>query len=84
MRSGSFYTILITAGYATGQAPPIPDQIIGWTYDPNGHGFADNAVELEVFLDFQCYDSMRSWPGLKDMANHYGREVLYQTMQSIY
>ena len=55
---------------------PIPNRIPGWSYDPNGNGFLDNAIEVEVFIDLQCPDCKMAWDTLKEMANHYGKQVI--------
>ena len=54
---------------------PIPSRITGWSYDPNGTGFDENAIEVEVFFDLLCPDCLMAWKGLKEMANYYGQKV---------
>jgi hypothetical protein len=55
---------------------PIPNKPTGWSYDPKGTGFQDDAIEVEIFLDLQCPDCLMAYPTLKQMADHYGPQVL--------
>jgi len=70
----TFGVLVAVFGVSKSQAP-IPDRIPGWSYDPHGNGFEDNAIEVEVFVDLQCPDCKMAWDTLKQMANHYGRQV---------
>jgi len=69
------FTTAVSIFVLTAGQVPIPKTVPGWLYDPNGNGFPDSAIEVDVFVDLQCPGCKMAWPGLRDMAIHYGNEV---------
>ena len=54
---------------------PIPNRPVGWVYDPKGAGFVANPIEVQIHADLQCPVCLAAWPGLMQMADHYGKQV---------
>ena len=54
---------------------PIPNRPAGWVYDPKGAGFVANPIEVQIHADLQCPVCLATWPGLMQMADHYGKQV---------
>ena len=79
---GAGLFVLVTVFHVSKSQAPIPNRIPGFSYDPDGAGFSDNAIEVEVFVDLQCPDCKMAWATLKQMASHYGKEVCISKLYS--